>query len=232
VHTDLLDILAGQGLAPEAAQRLVDALPAAGGANTQSKPETAALARPRVTSRREKCFGMGRPRALDRNAKVRIAHWARCLSRRTEKGKAYGRLTAKFVEVLRVLLWSFHNSHSGVCFPSLDTIAEAAGCARATVATAIKALEGEGLLTWVNRIRRVREPCADLLAAGGWRWRVVRTSNGYSFNDPKCCESKFQPGTTNQVYFSTLETAAGGERTARSERKEALRKGAGANGGA
>ncbi len=44
--------------------------------------------RPRPS--REKLFGMGRPRALDRNAKIRIMHWARCLSRRTEKGRAYG----------------------------------------------------------------------------------------------------------------------------------------------
>ena len=40
-------------------------------------------------------FGLGRPRALDRNAKTRIMHWARCLSRRTEKGSAYGEITAK-----------------------------------------------------------------------------------------------------------------------------------------
>ena len=81
-------------------------------------------------------------------------------------------------------LWVFHNKVSGWCFPGYETIAEAAGCSRATVATAIKALEGEGLLTWVNRIKRVREPCPDLLGADGWRWRVLRTSNGYSFNDP------------------------------------------------
>jgi hypothetical protein len=30
-------------------------------------------------------FGVGRPRALDRNAKARIMHLAKCLSRRTEK---------------------------------------------------------------------------------------------------------------------------------------------------
>jgi hypothetical protein len=35
--------------------------------------------------RREKMFGAGRPRPLDRNAKARITHYARCLSRRTEK---------------------------------------------------------------------------------------------------------------------------------------------------
>jgi hypothetical protein len=63
-------------------------------------------------------FGMGRPRALDRNAKVRIMHWARCLARRTEKGKASGQVTAKAVAVLEALLWGFHNAKSGVCFPS------------------------------------------------------------------------------------------------------------------
>jgi hypothetical protein len=49
----------------------------------------------RGARRREKMFGLGRPCALDRNAKVRIMHWTRCLSRRTEKGKAYGVLTGK-----------------------------------------------------------------------------------------------------------------------------------------
>ena len=45
------------------------------------------------------------------------------------------------------LLWSFHNSRSGVCFPSYERIAERAGCARSTVAEAIKALEFAGVLT-------------------------------------------------------------------------------------
>ena len=40
--------------------------------------------------RREKLFGDGRPRPLDRNAKARIMIYARALMRRTEKGKAYG----------------------------------------------------------------------------------------------------------------------------------------------
>jgi hypothetical protein len=60
-------------------------------------------------------FGLGRRRALDRNAKVRIMHWARCLSRRTEKGRAYGVVTAKALAVLEALLWGFHNAKSGVC---------------------------------------------------------------------------------------------------------------------
>jgi len=67
-------------------------------------------------------FGAGRPRALDRNAKVRIMHLARCLSRRLVKGKAYGALTAKAVAVLEALLWVFHNAGSGLCFPSYETV--------------------------------------------------------------------------------------------------------------
>ena len=95
--------------------------------------------------RREKVFGDGRPRPLDRNAKARIMTLARALMRRTEKGKAYGQITAKALAVLEALLWGFHNARSGLCFPSYETIADRAGCARSTVAEAIKALEDAGL---------------------------------------------------------------------------------------
>ena len=76
--------------------------------------------------RREKLFGMGRPRPLDRNAKARIMHLARCLSRRTETGKAYGMVTAKALAVLEALLWGFHNAKSGLCFPSYESALGAA----------------------------------------------------------------------------------------------------------
>jgi hypothetical protein len=88
----------------------------------------------RAARSREKMFGVGRPHALDRNAKVRIMHWARCLSRRIEKGRAYGVVTAKVLAVLEALLWGFHNAKNGLCFPSYERIAEAAHCARSTVA--------------------------------------------------------------------------------------------------
>jgi AraC-like DNA-binding protein len=52
---------------------------------------------------------------------------------------------------LEALLWAFHNAKSGVCFPSYETIAEAAGCTRSTVAEALKALEDAGILSWVHR---------------------------------------------------------------------------------
>ncbi|WP_156964690.1 helix-turn-helix domain-containing protein [Methylocapsa aurea] len=135
--------------------------------------------------RREKVFGTGRPLPLDREAKVRITARARALMRRTEKGKHYGQITAKALAVLNALLWGFHNASSGLCFPSLEKIAEKAGCARSTVAEAIKALEEAGLLSWVNRITREREPILDLFGQWAMRWRVVRTSNAYQFHDLK-----------------------------------------------
>jgi hypothetical protein len=39
-------------------------------------------------------------------------HWARCLSRRIEKGRAYGEITAKALAVLEALLWAFHNARA------------------------------------------------------------------------------------------------------------------------
>ena len=71
--------------------------------------------------RREKMFGEGRAVPLDRNAKARIVAYARALSHRTEPGKHYGVLTDKFLTVLRVLLWDFHNAGNGRCFPSYET---------------------------------------------------------------------------------------------------------------
>ena len=44
-------------------------------------------------------------------------------------------------------------------------------------------LEWAGILTWQNRITRIRERCTDLWGREGWRWRVIRTSNCYQFRD-------------------------------------------------
>ena len=150
----------------------------------------------------------------------RIMHRARCLARRTEKGRAYGQITAKAVAVLEAILWTFHNAGSGLCFPSYERIAEAAGCARSTVAEAVSALEAAGLLTWVNRIKRVRERCADLLGPGGWRWRVLRTSNAYEPIDPgapvdrPASKSEKPTGTEDPRSFPFQELARRSRRSA------------------
>jgi hypothetical protein len=170
--------------------------------------------------RREKVFGDGRPRALDRNTKVRIMTLARALMRATEAGKHYGAITAKALAVLEALLWGFHNARSGLCFPSYEAIAAKAGCARSTVAEAIKALEEAGLMSWVNRIVRIREamPVRDLFGRCMNRWRIIRTSNAYHFNDPKAdadrptsgvgSKSESQSGTQIQESIPTNSTLA------------------------
>ena len=162
--------------------------------------------------KREKVFGSGRPRPLDRNAKARIMTLARSLKRRTAKGKAYGAISAKALDVLEAIVWQFHNAATGLCFPSHERIAEAAGCCVATVKKALRALEDSGLLTWCNRLIRRREH-----GPAGWRWRVYRTSNGYQLRDPRAqqaagnlaesSKATFQPRTINQDIFSSRETS-------------------------
>jgi hypothetical protein len=155
--------------------------------------------------RRDKLFGEGRCIPLDGNAKARIMVLARALSHPTEKGKHYGVLTAKFIRVLEALLWGFHNAATGRCFPSYERIAEKAHCNRDTVYEAIHALESAGILTWVNRIVRIREWGPDLFGRAQNRWRIIRTSNAYTFRDPQPCakppnssKSEITTGTTVQ----------------------------------
>jgi hypothetical protein len=88
------------------------------------------------------------------------------------------------MEVLKALLWGFHNAHTGVCFPSYETIAAKAECNRDTVYEALKALEWAGVLTWQNRISRILVRERDLFGQWASRWRVIRTSNAYVFRDP------------------------------------------------
>ncbi len=140
--------------------------------------------------RREKVFGKGRCQPLDRNAKVRITVYARAWSaRHKQPGQHRGPLTRAYLEVLAALLWGFHNSQDGRCFPSYETIAGRAGCCRDTVYEAIKALEAAGILTWVNRLVRVQFREKDLFGNLVRRTRLIRTSNAYVFRDPLARES-------------------------------------------
>jgi DNA-binding transcriptional MocR family regulator len=174
-------------------------------------------------------FGPARGLPLDREAKVRIMHRARALLRATEAGKHYGPLTAKALAVLEALLWGFHNSKSGQCMPSYETIAERAGCARSTVALALAALEAAGILTWVNRLVRVREEVRDLFGRWVRRWRTIRSSNAYAFRDlkagqphPESSKSEFRGGTSNQESFLALAAASAPEWNPQSDLARAL----------
>ncbi len=135
--------------------------------------------------RREKVFGQGRCQPLDRNAKARIMVYARAWSAKHRRpGQHRGPLTRATLEVLEALLWGFHNSRDGRCFPSYETIALRAQCCRDTVYEAIKALEMANILTWVNRLIRVQFRELDLFGKLALRSRLIRTSNAYVFRDP------------------------------------------------
>jgi hypothetical protein len=85
-----------------------------------------------MRSRREKVFGPGRQIPLDRNAKARIMAYARAwTARNRQPGQHKGPITHAFLDVLHALLWGFHNSRTGCCFPSYKRISENAECARA-----------------------------------------------------------------------------------------------------
>jgi hypothetical protein len=167
-------------------------------------------------ARREKVFGPGRAVPLDRNAKARIAAYARAWSARHRQPRQHrGPITRAFMDVLEALLWGFHNSRSGVCFPSYEAIADRSECARSTVAEALKALEWAGVLTWQNRITRILVRERDLFGQWAACWQVIRTSNAYVFRDPKpqlsggfSCKSENSPGTLSQEVLDLPSTPA------------------------
>jgi hypothetical protein len=122
----------------------------------------------------------------------------------------------------------FHNAKSGLCFPSYERIHRGRPLRPIDRGGTLKALENAGVLSWVHRIKRVREACPNLLGDNGWRWRVLRTSNSYTFTDPSpaadlpnSSKSGKPTETPNQGFFFSLIAAFGGERTVRSGRKEA-----------
>ncbi len=169
------------------------------------------MRRARTGKRREKVFGPGRAIPLDKNAKARVWAYAQgytALHRR--KGQHRGPLTRAYLDVLKKLLWGFHNAETGRCFPSYEAIAEKAKVHRSTVARAIAALEAGGVLTWENRLVRQR------VAVPGLERPVLvlvprRTSNAYSFRDPQpeiranLPKSQNSTGTTLKISSSLLE---------------------------
>ena len=78
------------------------------------------------------------------------------------------------------------------------------------------------MLTWVNRITRIRTRERDLFGQMATRWRIIRTSNAYVFRDPLPChmpqaaddlsKSENPPGTLIQdISVSKCENTAPGD---------------------
>jgi len=151
---------------------------------------------------RQKAFREKPGIPLDGNAKARIMAYAKGYNaKRRREGQHRGPITWAFFRVLEAMLWGFHNSRTGHCFPSYETIAEKAECCRDTVYEAIKALEDSGILDWVHRFDKI-------VIEGSWQY--IRVSNAYLFRDPLPCatssetyESENPAGTLNQEKIYT-----------------------------
>jgi hypothetical protein len=169
-----------------------------------------------MRGRREKVFGPGCAVPLDRNAKCRIQAYARAwTARNRQPGQHKGPITRAFLDVLAALLWGFHNSRTGICFPSYEAIATKAECARSTVAEALKVLEWAGVLTWQHRITRALVRQRDLWGRWSNRWTVIRTSNAYTFRDPQpqlagvpAAKSENRAGTPDQDVLDLIQRPA------------------------
>jgi hypothetical protein len=165
-------------------------------------------------------FGEPERRKLGRELIARILFLAEALDRRTrQKGQHGGALKGKGLDVLRALLRRFYCKATGECFPSYDTIAEAAGCCRETVRQKLKALELLGIIEIIRR----KVVATFVSAAHRVKFDVaVQTSNSYVFNfafadrgqhgdlalplfKPKEPEAKFQPETSLQKKTTTLD---------------------------
>jgi hypothetical protein len=147
---------------------------------------------------------------MDRAHAWRLLAHAEALERDTrEPGKHGGCLKRTGLDVLRALLRQFYSYRDGVCFPSYEEIARAAGCCVETVRKAIRRLEAAGIIqtmrrkvvtSFVSRVHRVRFDVA------------VQTSNSYTFAMPsgaprasvpqqpaKKADTKFRHETSTQI---------------------------------
>lgn len=145
----------------------------------------------------------GRPAGTLLSVKTKVSIIRACYAYNAEHrelGQHQGPITRVMFDVLRVLLYDFHNSKSGDCFPGYDRIAVAARCCRDSVRRAINKLEEAGILTWDRCFVKRRVPPQ-------MRWKVLRTSNAYVFAKPpepdKMLKAENRSGTCNPEHYST-----------------------------
>jgi DNA-binding MarR family transcriptional regulator len=117
-------------------------------------------------------------RPLTREQRARLIFLAERMDANTREPRKHGGcLKRTGLQVLRILLFHFHNVASGRCDPSLETIAKAAGMARSSVVKALARLEAAGIIERIRRARWVRT---------NGRKRCVQWSNAYLLNVPSC----------------------------------------------
>lgn len=123
-------------------------------------------------------------RKIDRNKICRIRRYIRTYNARLrQRGQHGGPITHTHCQIFDAIV-QFINWSNGLCFPSIKTISERAGCAESTVQAALKTLQAAGVLARIRRTKWV------VRRAHGRTYRVpVRTSNRYIFLLPTAVQA-------------------------------------------
>lgn len=96
---------------------------------------------------------------------------------RPNRPRARSPLTSLAEKVFRILMFHFEDVLTGLCFPSIATLAKAAGCSDSSVKRFLPALYEAEFLTWrKGKRKRVKTRKG---------WRVVRSSNRYRILCPR-----------------------------------------------
>ena len=150
---------------------------------------------------------------LDRNERARLIDFAECLDRRTHQpGWHGGDLKRTGLAVLKALVFGFLG-RGGRCDPSLDSLAQMAGCARSTVIEALKRLEAAGLVRRIARWRAVA--VNDGLV-------VLQLSNAYLFPMAEAAQRPPETGSRSQSTIYPFEQPKSAKTGPTSDRVRAL----------
>src|SRR5512144_2941666 len=96
---------------------------------------------------------------------------------RPDNPRVRGPLTSVAKDVLRTMTFQFANILTGLCHPSLATIAAATGCSESSVKRHLPSLREAGYVEWRPGPRK------RVLTRKGWR--EVRSSNRYHLTCPE-----------------------------------------------
>jgi hypothetical protein len=139
-------------------------------------------------------LAIGRP--LDRNDKAKILFCAEALERRTkEPGRRNGALGYVGITILRTLLLRFLG-RNGLCCPSYETLQDATGLCRASIAAGIERLERSGVIKVVRRlVRHLVERISPITGEPERIMATVQASNLYAFTTQVAPSRVCVPGT-------------------------------------
>ena len=162
---------------------------------------------------------------LPKKAATRLWQYARDFDRQTkEKGCHGGAIGHTALQVLHSLIFDFLNFSTGRLDPGYAAIARKANLSESAVATALKRLNGLGILTWVRR-------CAESWESGRYvrrqqtnAYAILPSTGWHGFRPPHDDPPAPHPDTWGKPpTMPSILTAAAMERRAGGSMKEAVR---------